>query len=275
MKLKKYFSKKLLGFFILFFSLSFFSVVSVLAMDLTSTNFIIKDPIVGTAGGYGSSTNFQLISAGHTLLSGVGSSTNFMTRYGFLYYNDQEEGVITFDIDTTSSDTCGTTESGAPYAVPLGTITTTNSKVSGATDGVNHICIDLDTNAATGAAVTVANANSASGLVSVSAGGDGINSSDGSIANGSENYGLCIVSTSATTGILDDEGGYNGDTCAANSETNNVQALSTTPEMIFDTNGGEVTGGRGQISVNASISTTTPAHSDYADSLTFIATGTF
>lgn len=271
MKLKKHFLKKLLGFL----SLSFFIFSVAHASDLTSTNFIIKDPIVGTGGGYGTSTNFQLISAGHTTLSGVGSSTNFITHYGFLYYDDREDSAITFDIDTTSADTCGTTESASPYSVPLGLLTTANSKVSGATDGVNHICIDLDSNADGGVVITVANANGANGLVSTSAGGDGINSTDGSIANGSENYGLCIVSTSATTGTLDDEGGYNGDTCAANSETNNVQALSSSGEVIFDTNGDPIEGGRGQISVNASISTSTPAHSDYADALTFIATGTF
>lgn len=249
--------------------------MSVTAMDLTSTNFIIKDPIIGTSGGYGTSTNFQLISAGHTTLSGVGSSTNFITRYGFLYYEDQEPASITFDLDTTSADTCGTTESAGAYTVALGLITTSDTRVSGATDSINHICIDLDTNADGGAIVTVANSNGTSGLVSTSAGGDGINSTDGSVADGSENYGLCIVSTSATTGTLDDEGGYNGDTCAANSETNNVQALSSSGETIFDTNGDPVEGGRGQISVNASISSATPAHTDYADSLTFIATGTF
>lgn len=271
MRTRKHFFKKLSVFLLLSFSIASLAH----AMDLTSTNFIVKDPIIGTGGGYGTSANFQLISAGHTLLSGIGSSASFMTRYGFLYYNDQEDGVITFDIDTTTANTCGTTESAASYTVPLGLITTANSKVSGATDSVNHICIDLDTNATTGAAITVANTNGTNGLVSTSAGGDGINSTDGSITNGTENYGLCIVSTSATTGTLDDEGGYNGDTCAANSETNNVQALSTSGETIFDTNGAEITGGRGQIAVNASISTTTPAHSDYADNLTFIATGTF
>lgn len=184
---------------------------------------------------------------------------------------------ITFDLDTTSSDTCSTTETATPYSVALGTITTTDSRVSGATDTINHICVDLDTNASGGAIVTVNNANGASGLVSTSVPADDIDSSDGSIADGAENYGLCIVSTSATTGTLDDSelGGYDGDTCAANSETNNVQALSTTPETMFDTNGAPIAAGRGQIAVNASITGVQPAHTDYTDTLTFIATGTF
>src|SRR3989344_6674764 len=70
-----------------------------LAVDLTSTNFIIHDPIIGTLGGYGTSTNFQLISAGHTALSDIGgTSTNFQIRYGFLYYEDEVAETITFDL---------------------------------------------------------------------------------------------------------------------------------------------------------------------------------
>lgn len=184
---------------------------------------------------------------------------------------------ITFDLDAVSADTCGSTENGTPYDVPLGTVTTTDTRVSGTTDTIKHICVDLDTNASGGAIVTVKNANGSSGLVSTSVPADDIDSTDGSVGDGTENYGLCIVTTSATTGTLDDSelGGYDGDTCAANSETNNVQALSTTPETIFDTNGAPIAGGRGQIAVNASITGVQAAHTDYTDTLTFIATGTF
>ncbi|MEK7564313.1 MAG: hypothetical protein AAB510_01955 [Patescibacteria group bacterium] len=277
-KFRKYFLQKRTRFLILFLVIFLFVVkydLVVFAAELTSTNFIIRDPIVGTGGGYGSSSSFQLISAGHNILSGVGSSTSFLTRYGFLYYEDEEDPTITFDIDVTSADTCSTTESGTPYTVALGTITTGDTKVSGATDSINSICLDLDTNASSGAVVTVFNENGANGLASSSVPADNINSIDGSVANGTENYGLCIVSTSATTGTLDDEGGYNADTCAVNSETNNVQALSTVGENIFDTNGAAIVGGRGQVSVQSSISSTTPAHNDYRDTVTFIATSTF
>lgn len=270
----KRFSKNL--FLHLFIFLGVASFAS--AFDMTSTNFTVRDPNIGTLGHPGAtSTSFTLVSAGHTSLSDIGgTSTNFQVRYGFLYYEEDGGGdTITFDIDTTAADTCSTTESAGPYTVPLGTITTSDTRVSGATDSINHICVDLDTNASGGAVVTVANANGANGMVSTSVPADNINSADGGVADGTERYGLCVVSTSATTGTLDDEGGYNADTCAANSETNGTQELSATGENIFDTNGAAVEGGRGQISVNASISTVTPAHSDYTDSLTFIATGTF
>jgi len=64
----------------------FFIQSNVFAKDLTGTNFIVRDPIMGTGGEYGTSTNFKLYSAGNTELSGVGSSASFIGHYGFLYY---------------------------------------------------------------------------------------------------------------------------------------------------------------------------------------------
>ena len=65
------------------------------AADMTSSNFIIRDPIVGTGGGYGSSTSFNLFSSGNMTLSGISASTNFITRDGFLYYPYARSGVLT------------------------------------------------------------------------------------------------------------------------------------------------------------------------------------
>jgi hypothetical protein len=186
---------------------------------------------------------------------------------------------ITFDLDTAGSDdsACDTDETAGPYTIALGTITTSDSRISGATDAVNLICVDLDTNASGGAAITVNNANGASGLVSTSTPADDIDTTDNTaVTAGTENYGLCVVTATQSSGTLDDEGGYNGDTCAVNSATNVVQAMSATvPETIFDTNSAPIAGGRGTIAVNASITGVQPAHSDYTDAITFIATGTF
>ncbi len=184
---------------------------------------------------------------------------------------------ITFDLDTAGSNdsTCDTDETAAPYIIALGSITTTDTRVSGATDTINLICVDLDTNASGGAVITIANANGTNGLASTSVPADDIDSVTGSVADNTENYGVCIVTSTATTGTLDDEGLYDGDTCAANSETNNVKTLSATAGNIFDTNGAPIAGGRGTISVQASITGVQPAHSDYTDALTFIGTGTF
>jgi len=274
MNLRKKITKRFLGVFCLIFLLSFLEVsvdkLKVNAGDLTSSSFIIKDPIIGTGGGYGSSTNFQLISAGHTLLSGVGSSASFGTRYGFLYY--QNENRITFDIDTEAGG--GSGESSAPYSVGLGTVTTTDTRVSGTTDAIQMIVIEGETGEALGGmVVTVRNANGSSGLVSTSVPTDNINSADGTMADGTENYGLCVA-TSGLTGFSR-ASPYNSGSCATNSETNAIQGLTSAGENILNSGGAPLASGHAEIIVNAAISNTTASHSDYADTLTFIATGTF
>jgi len=177
---------------------------------------------------------------------------------------------ITFDIDTAQTDT----ESAAPYSVALGTITTSDTRVSGTTDGVNFIWLDLDSNASAGTVITVRNANGANGLVSTTTPADDIDSANGTMADGTENYGICSVSETDGGGNLDDNAPFDG-TCAANSETNVVGGFDGTNQVIYDTDGAAVVTARAQISVNAAISTSTVGHNDYTDTLTFIATGTF
>jgi hypothetical protein len=94
------------------------------------------------------------------------------------------------------------------------------------------------------------------------------------MADGTENYGLCVISVTQTLGTLSKASPYNSGTCAADSETNDIQALTTSGENIVSS-AAPISGGRAQIAVNAAISGITPAHSDYTDTLTFIATSTF
>src|SRR3989344_3974710 len=224
-----------------------------LAVDLTSTNFIIHDPIIGTLGGYGTSTNFQL-------------------RYGFLYY--QDEGRITFDIDTEAGG--GNGESSTPYTVGLGAVTTTDTRVSGTTDGIQMIVLEGETGAAvSGMVVTVRNANGANGMVSTSVPTDNIGSADGTMADGTENYGLCVVTNVESPIGFFRASPYESGTCAADTETNDIQGLTTAGENILNSAGAPLSDGYAEVIVNAAVSATTPAHSDYTDTLTFIATGTF
>lgn len=78
---------------ILLFPLFIFSFAY--ASDLTSTNFIIRDPIVGTGGDYSTSTNFKMFGSGNTLMSGVDSSSSFIGHYGFLYFPYVTVGTLT------------------------------------------------------------------------------------------------------------------------------------------------------------------------------------
>ncbi len=262
-KYRKLFSKK----FIIFLVFSFFIVSIVNAADLTSTNFIIKDPIIGTGGGYGSSTNFELISAGNSLLSGVGSSSSFKGHYGFLYYEDRPH-TITFDIDTASDFSNG--ESSAPYTVALGALSTAGVTHSD-TSSVRMIVAEGDSSDSV--IVTVQNANGTNGLVSTSSPSDNINSTTGTMAAGTENYGLCVA-TAGLTGFSRSSG-YSSDSCSTGSSSNGVQGLSSTPTSILNSGGSPLTNGHAEIIVNAAISDTTPAHPDYSDTLTFVATATF
>ncbi len=73
-----------LFFFIIIF---FYGAAHVaLASDLSSSHFIVRDPVIGTGGGYGSSGSFQFEGSGDPLLIGIGTSLGFIGHYGFLYY---------------------------------------------------------------------------------------------------------------------------------------------------------------------------------------------
>jgi hypothetical protein len=331
----------------------------VYAFDMTSTNFKIKDPVVGNGSGFGSSTSFDLLSSLHTNFSGTGSSTSFSGNYGFLYfpfvddvvltavangadgdlswpaaqsseglgwtvdgyntgiatvsggpytytdvgnvtsytYQDLAPGdycfilqtydalgyviatsnedcitiqpTLTFDIDTGVTDG----ETAAPYDINLGVIAANSVRVSGTTDGVEMVILEADTNSPGGIVVTVKNANGANGLVSTSTPANNINSADGTMSAGTENYGLCVM-TAGLTGFSRATP-YDSGTCATNTETNAIQGLTTTGENILTSGGSPVSNAHAEIGVQAAVSVSTPAHTDYGDILTFIVTPTF
>lgn len=176
---------------------------------------------------------------------------------------------ITFDLDTSVADG----ETATPYTVALGTITTTDTRVSGSTDSVNMIIAEGDTNASGGMVVTLRNANGANGLKSTSVPGDDIGSTDGALVDGTERYGLCVITVGLVGFTIATP--YSANTCATNSETNDVEGLTTAGEDILNSGSAPLASGHAEISVGAGISGTTVAHADYADTLTFIATGTF
>lgn len=190
---------------------------------------------------------------------------------------------LTFDLDT---GTAKNSNSVAPYVVALGTLATTAVSTSG--DGtINYVNFDLDTNAAGGATITVKNTNGANGLKSTSVPADDINIVGGDfvITIGAEEYGLCLHELISTAGTIRGASfDADGLTATAGTDTSATcvlgvhqteTALSTTAQTIVDTNSDPVAGGHGSIMIKASVSGITPAHNDYGDTLTFIATGTF
>lgn len=65
------------------------------ADDLTSASFIVRDPLVGTGGGYGSSASFAAFGSGDMTSIGEGTSASFDGRYGFLWFPYVTQGTFT------------------------------------------------------------------------------------------------------------------------------------------------------------------------------------
>lgn len=174
---------------------------------------------------------------------------------------------ISFDIDVALTNI----NSNAPYSIPLGSLTVAQATNSDNTS-INSIWVDLDTNGAGGAAVSIVSLNGA--LKSASIPGDTIPSSTGTMTPGVANYGLCVDSVTQTSGgTLAKVSPFNGATCTSG-HVNTIGQVTTGAQNIL-TVPSAVVGGRSEIRVNAENSLMTPAHPDYGDTLTFIATGTF
>jgi hypothetical protein len=176
---------------------------------------------------------------------------------------------LTFDLDVSVIDA----DSDDPYAVDLGTLST--SGPSGSNGGtIPSIWIDLSTNASGGAAVTVSSLYQA--LRSVSNPSDEISSATATLTGGTEGYGICVASAAGTQDGGDTftaQGNYAG-TCTAGSYDVGALAADSSPLNLLVASG-PISSGRSQVRVGASMSTATPAHPDYTDALTFLATGTF
>ncbi len=177
---------------------------------------------------------------------------------------------ISFDLDAYATAVTST-ETGAPYTVALGPLTT-SSAVNSDESAINAIWFDLDASASGGVTVYVTSLNGA--LKSTASPSDTIPSATGTMTAGVANYGLCAKRNDVSVGTFNKVSPFDGATCTTG-HVNTVGAVTTSAQAIYNTGGGSITGGRAQIMVNAANSAVTPAHSDYSDTLTFIATGTF
>lgn len=93
--IKKIFNKIYLKKFLVIFLFSFLLISFVDASDMTSTNFIIRDPVIGNIGDYGTSANFKIKESGNSLFSDTSSSASFLGRFGFQYYPQLSIGTLT------------------------------------------------------------------------------------------------------------------------------------------------------------------------------------
>lgn len=174
---------------------------------------------------------------------------------------------ITFDLDDPAADTCADTDD--PYSIDFGTLTTADVETSGTTDTVNILCLQVATNADSGANVTVSSLTS--GDLSSAGTGATIDSADATMAAGTENWGACV--TSVQSGMTGDAN-WTAGTCAVNGNANDVGDFDGTVQTVL-TSSAPLASGSTIMVFSAAISATTEAASDYTNTLTYIATGTF
>lgn len=72
------------------------------ADDYSSTNFILRDPVITVEGGRSTSTSFEYFSSTGQSVAGEGTSSNFIYRAGFLYF---PASVPTSSYEATATNT--------------------------------------------------------------------------------------------------------------------------------------------------------------------------
>jgi hypothetical protein len=197
---------------------------------------------------------------------------------GVVYINDVDQVMVTaqvdpimvFDIDTNAD--CTAADGSGDNDIAFGALTPGTAATAS-----ERICLRLDTNASGGAVVQVRSANE--GLYSAAT-GHTIGSTYGAtydLSTSIENYGICISSlnkAAGTPGTLN-KGTYYDQSCS----TPVVGGVDVDAfQLLLDTNSDPIDGdgyNTADIRVSAKALPTTPAASDYEDTLTFRATATF
>jgi cysteine-rich repeat protein len=229
-----------------------------------------KNSCAGTVALSGAQVTNPLTTGSYTIewSNDNGSGDVYITDDDNVSVTSNVDPTLTFDLDVSVIDA----DSDDPYAVDLGTLST--SGPSGSDGTIPSIWIDLSTNATGGATVTVSSLYQA--LRSASNPSDEIASATATLTGGTEGYGICVASATGTQDGGDTfaaQGNYAG-TCTAGSYDVGALPADATPANLLIADG-PISAGRSQVRVGASMSTATPAHPDYTDILTFLATGTF
>ena len=185
---------------------------------------------------------------------------------------------LTFNVGTQATATsCDGTFSGNGGTLALGVLSPSSVTSSDAAT-VDHVCTRVSVNATGGAAVTVKSLNA--GLKSTSASSDIIASATGTLVSGTPGYGLCVGSGVGDTG-KDTTTPVSASPLAASpfastcsTSAHNVGGLTASAQNLW-TLSPSSQNAFARIFLKAAISATTPAHNDYTDTLTFVASGTY
>ena len=237
------------------------------AEAMSSANYVIPSDAFSIGGGAGSSSSF---SATDTLGEGLSGenmqSANYLSCTGF-QCGANSSPYISFSVSASLA-------SGGPDggAVALGTISGHSVSTSNGSS-INSVFVTAETNANGGAVLFVKDANG--GLASASVPSDKIVSNDATLTAGSAGFGVCVFATEQRVGSqnsLDKVAPFGG--ACDKTSGHQVGAVSTEPRAILQTSG-PLELGAAEILVKAAVSSTSAAHLDYSDTITFTLTATY
>ena len=233
----------------------------------TDTKYVQSDSTVSTSPvwqdytAWGGATGIDVI--------GLSPSITYTVKISALQKNFTQSP---FSAVTTPTCTCQAATSGSlltfsasPNSVNIGTLTPATVVTSG-----TNVTVNLDTNAAAGGSVWVMDSNggllSSSTSHTITAGSLG---SQNNLAAVSEGYGLQASSaTQSLGGPISLKSPYNGG-------SNLVGAIGSAGTMMADSSNAPVTSGSWSFNIQAKASYNAPPATDYADTLTLVATADF
>ncbi|MDD5083958.1 MAG: hypothetical protein PHT88_03435 [Candidatus Moranbacteria bacterium] len=233
--------------------------------DFVTTYYVQSDAAIGmTLGSEDYQTSTGWGSASGTIIIGLTPNTTYKAKVKAMQGDFTETGygpiatastinpTMTFDIDVSATDT----DTSPPFTINLGDLI-----ASTITDGPQKIWVDFSTNGELGGRVYVVAQNA--GLQSVAASYK-INAVTGNLSALPQGFGAqgSSVANGLSIATLYDLSG------------DNVGVTDTNIREIFSSTS-PTTGGRGSFLLKAKSAATTPSASDYAETLTVIASASF
>lgn len=244
-------------------------VVAISTDDFVTTNYVQSDNTVGASLG---SEDYQTYvswgGASGVDVIGLSPSTTYKVKAKAMHGNFSETGYgptasaatvapqLSFDIDVAATDS----ESAPPYSIGLGSLLA--GTVASSTD---KIWFDFATNAANGGKIYIYSLN---GGLNSAAKSYTISSASADLDVSTEGFGA--QSSSATQSA----GGPISAVSPYDVSGNNVGVISSTIREIYST-ANAITAGRASFLLKAKAKNITPAATDYAETITAIASGNY
>lgn len=216
-------------------------------------------PVFQTYSSWGSGSGFTLIGLfpGTTYYARTAAKRGVYQQgpWSATAFASTANPTLTFSLETTS-------QSVPPFSVDIGILTP-----GSVTTSSDKVTATITTNATGGGLVYLYGTNN--GLKSTYAGNYTINSASNDLSGALEGYGARGTTVTQTSGgPMELISPYNG-------VSNNVGIIDTAKRTLADSTSAPVTNGQVSFELKAKARDTTPSATDYTDTLTVIATGSF